>query len=143
MICKNVVLEKFAKFTGKHLCLSLFFNKVAGLSPVTLFRMKLRHRCFSVNFAKFLRMSYFEIIPGAFYHQTLTKSFARSNCAIISTIFGLHMTGSNFSSAITTVLDKIWKYFMKNAVDKFCHSHNTFEIFYFHQKTSDESSPSG
>ena len=24
------VLRNFAKFTGKHLCLSLFFNKVAG-----------------------------------------------------------------------------------------------------------------
>ena len=27
------VLRNFAKFTGKHLCQSLFFNKVAGLSP--------------------------------------------------------------------------------------------------------------
>ena len=26
------VLENFAKFTGKHLCQSLFFNKVAGLT---------------------------------------------------------------------------------------------------------------
>ena len=25
------VLKKFTKFTGKHLCQSLFFNKVAGL----------------------------------------------------------------------------------------------------------------
>ena len=30
--CKNVVLRNFAKFTGKHLCQSLFFNKVAGLA---------------------------------------------------------------------------------------------------------------
>ena len=28
---KKVVLKNFAKFTGKHLCLSLLFNKVAGL----------------------------------------------------------------------------------------------------------------
>ena len=34
--CKKVVLRNFAKFTGKHLCQSLFFNKVANL-PVTLF----------------------------------------------------------------------------------------------------------
>ena len=27
------VLRNFAKFTGKHLCQSLFFNKVAGLRP--------------------------------------------------------------------------------------------------------------
>ena len=27
------VLRNFAKFTGKHLCQSLFLNKVAGLGP--------------------------------------------------------------------------------------------------------------
>ena len=40
---KNGVLRYFAKFTGKNLCQSLLFNKVAGLRP------------FPVNFAKFLR----------------------------------------------------------------------------------------
>ena len=29
------VLRNIAKFTGNHLCQSLFFNKVAGLSPAT------------------------------------------------------------------------------------------------------------
>ena len=37
---KKGVLKNFAKFTGKYLCQSLFFNKVATLSPV--------------NFAKFI-----------------------------------------------------------------------------------------
>ena len=31
VFCKKGVLRNFSKFTGKHLCLSLFFNKVAGL----------------------------------------------------------------------------------------------------------------
>ena len=31
MFCKQGVLRNFAKFTGKHLCQSLFLNKVAGL----------------------------------------------------------------------------------------------------------------
>ena len=31
LFCKKGVLRNFAKFTGKHLCQSLFFNKVAGL----------------------------------------------------------------------------------------------------------------
>ena len=30
VFCKKSVLRNFAKFTGKHLCQSLFFNKVAG-----------------------------------------------------------------------------------------------------------------
>ena len=30
VFCKKGVLKNFAKLTGKHLCQSLFFNKVAG-----------------------------------------------------------------------------------------------------------------
>ena len=32
------VLRNFLKLTGKHLHQSLFFNKVAGLRPATLFK---------------------------------------------------------------------------------------------------------
>ena len=65
------VLRNFARFTGKPLCQSLFYNKVVDLRPETLLKMILRHRCFPevcniiqketlaqgfpVNFAKFLR----------------------------------------------------------------------------------------
>ena len=52
---KKGALRNFAKFTGKQLCQSLFFNKVAGLRPATLLKKRLWHRCFPVNFAKFLR----------------------------------------------------------------------------------------
>ena len=30
VFCKKAVLKNFAKFTGKHVCQSLFFNKVAA-----------------------------------------------------------------------------------------------------------------
>ena len=56
---KTGVLRKFAKFIGKHLCKSLFFNKVAGLRPATLLKKGLWHRCFPVNFAKFLRTPFY------------------------------------------------------------------------------------
>ena len=32
VFCKNGVLRNLAKFIGKHLCQSLYFNKVAGLN---------------------------------------------------------------------------------------------------------------
>ena len=32
VLCKKGVLRNFTKFTGKHLCQNLFFNKVAGLA---------------------------------------------------------------------------------------------------------------
>ena len=55
VFCKRGVIKNFAKFTGKYLCQSLFFSKVAGLRPATLLKKRLWHRCFPVNFAKFLR----------------------------------------------------------------------------------------
>ena len=36
VFCEKGVLRNFTKFTGKHLCQSLFFNKVAGLRPQEL-----------------------------------------------------------------------------------------------------------
>ena len=59
VFCKKDVLKNFAKFTGKHLWQSAFFNKVAGLRPKTLLKIKLWHRCFPVNFAKTLRIPFF------------------------------------------------------------------------------------
>ena len=49
---KKCVHRIFSKFKEKHMCQGLFFNKVAGL---TLFKKRLWHRCFPVNFEKFLR----------------------------------------------------------------------------------------
>ena len=51
VFCKKGVLRNFAKFTGKHLCQSLFFQ----WSCKKLLKKKPWHRCFPVNFAKFLR----------------------------------------------------------------------------------------
>ena len=49
------VLESFAKFPGKDLCQSLFFNKFAGLKPATLLKKRIWQRCFPMKFAKFSR----------------------------------------------------------------------------------------
>ena len=55
VFCKKGVLRKFSKFTGKHLCQSLYLNKVACLRPATLFKKRLWHRCFPVSFGNSLR----------------------------------------------------------------------------------------
>ena len=52
---RKSVLRNFAKFAGKHLCQSFFFNKVPGLGTATLLKKRLWHRCFPVNFAKNLK----------------------------------------------------------------------------------------
>ena len=41
MFCKKGVLRNFTKFTGKHLCQSLFFNKVPDLKYATLLKKRL------------------------------------------------------------------------------------------------------
>ena len=52
---RSSVLKNFAKFTGKHLCQSFFFNKVASLD----LKKKLWHSCFPVILANFLGTAFF------------------------------------------------------------------------------------
>ena len=59
MFYKKGFVKNFTKFTGKHLCQGLFFDKVVSLRPVTLLKKRLWHRCFLVNFAIFLRAPIF------------------------------------------------------------------------------------
>ena len=58
VFCKKGVFRNFSTFTGKHLCQSLFFNKVEGLRSATLLEKRLWHRHFPVDFTKFLRTSF-------------------------------------------------------------------------------------
>ena len=72
------VLRNFAKFTGKHMCQSLFLNKVAGLRPTaSLLKERLWRRCFPVNFTKFLRTPFLQNTFGPLLLQsvTFTESF--------------------------------------------------------------------
>ena len=48
MLYKKGVFEDYAKFTGKHLYQSLFFNKVAGLS-LQIFK--------NISFTKYLQVT--------------------------------------------------------------------------------------
>ena len=61
---KNRVLKNFTKFTGKHLCQSLFFNKAAGLRSATLLKKRLWHRYFPVHLVKFSRIPFLQNISG-------------------------------------------------------------------------------
>ena len=59
LFCKKGVLRNFTKFTGKHLCQSLLFNKVAALRSATLLKKRLWHWRFSKNFEKYLRTLFY------------------------------------------------------------------------------------
>ena len=55
---KKVFLE-ISQNSKENTCASVFFNKVAGLWPATLLKKRPWHRCFPVNFAKFLKNNFF------------------------------------------------------------------------------------
>ena len=51
---KKVFLQ-VSQNSQENTCARVSFNKVAGLSPATLLKKRLWHRCFPVDFVKFLR----------------------------------------------------------------------------------------
>ena len=56
VFCRKCFLKHLAKSTRKHLHCSLFFNKVAGLRPAVLLKIKIRQRqVFSRVFRKILK----------------------------------------------------------------------------------------
>ena len=60
--------------------LESLFSKVAGLRPVTLFKKRLLRRCFTVNFVKFSRASFFiehlqELLSNLYLEKTLYGLF--------------------------------------------------------------------
>ena len=61
MFCKNSVFRNFTNFTGKHLCQSLFLNKVPGL--YNFIKKKTLAQMFSCEFC--------EISKNIFLHKTL------------------------------------------------------------------------
>ena len=54
------VLRNFVKFTGKHLCPEYIFY----YRPANLFKKRLWHRCFHVNFTKFLKTPFLQNTSG-------------------------------------------------------------------------------
>ena len=105
VFCKKGILRNFAKFTGKNLSQSLFFNKVAGLRPATLFKKRLWHRCFPVNFVKFLRTPFLtEHLRWLFL-----SIVSLMNRILMDSCNSARLTLTQFDKLITTVLLPFYK----------------------------------
>ena len=61
---RKSVLRNFAKVTGIYLCQELYFNKVRHAA---LLKQRLQHRCFPLNFAKFLRTPFLHNTSGRLF----------------------------------------------------------------------------
>ena len=84
VFCRKVVLRNFLKFTG-NTCARVSFS--TGLRPATLLKKRLWHRCFPVNFAKFLRTPFLTehlqwlLLKTAFWFSVST-TFSKKNINI-------------------------------------------------------------
>ena len=58
VFCKKGFLKNSSN-SQENTCVRVFLNNVAGLRPATLLKMRLWHRCFLVNFRKFLKTPFF------------------------------------------------------------------------------------
>ena len=63
-VLKKDVLRNFAKCRERHLRWNFFLNKIESFRPATLFKKRLRHRCFPVNFMKFLKAPFLQNTCG-------------------------------------------------------------------------------
>ena len=60
---KICVLKNVTKFTGKKVCQSLFFNKVAGLRPAALLKKETLAQVFSCEFCDIFKNTFFHRRP--------------------------------------------------------------------------------
>ena len=79
-IIKKLLLE-ISQSSQENTCSrSIFFNKVAGPRPATLFKKRLWYRCFPVNFVKFPRTPYLQNASGRLLLEIL-KTITQQNTA--------------------------------------------------------------
>ena len=67
VFCKKGVLRNFVKLTGKHLCQSLFFNKVADLKYI---KKETLEQLFFCEFCKILRTLFLQNTSGGCFCRT-------------------------------------------------------------------------
>ena len=91
VFCIKGALKNFAKFTGKHLCQSPLFNKVAGPQACNFTKKETLEQVFSCEFC--------EIFKNTFFYRT------PSVAASVSISFRLKNMGSlpNFASNIKQI----------------------------------------
>ena len=114
----KIVLRNFTKFKGKHLCQSLFFNKVARLRPATLLEKIPRHRCQVCSFIKketltqVFSSDFCKISKNTFFieHLCTTASVCIFNLPLIFSVL-IENEMSSFSLFSSSSLRKEWKYY--------------------------------
>ena len=71
---KKGVLKNVGNFRGKHEWLESLFKKITCLQTSNFIKKRLQHRCFSVKFAEFLRISILKNIWEGLFLTVLKTS---------------------------------------------------------------------
>ena len=84
------VLRNFAKFTGKHLCQSLFFNKVAALRLATLLIKETLAQVFSCEFCEISNNTFFTEYSGRLLLKGINLNLMISKFVVLCRNFDFH-----------------------------------------------------
>ena len=103
VFCKKVVLERFAKFTGKHPCQNILCNKNAGLSLHFIEKETLT-QVFSCEFCEIFKITF---LPFYLFTHPVSAfvPFSQQNrvTSFVSTSFFIPMLSSSRSSLSITL----------------------------------------
>ena len=99
VFCKKGVLRYFTKFTGKHLCQSLYFNKVAGMRPAALLNKRFWLMCFPVNFCEISKNTFFIEHLWWLLKVSLNLKWFSKNCTILHVL--LHLRVLTYCSSLS------------------------------------------
>ena len=75
VLYKKCVLRNFAKLTGKYLCRSLFFNKVADLQPAALLKRNSGTCVFMCILRNFKNSYFLKHLPTAIFWFSFKTNF--------------------------------------------------------------------
>ena len=129
MFFKIGVLKNFAKFTGKHLCQSLFFNKVAGLRLAILLKKRHWHRWFPLNFAKNFKNTFFLRTPPMPASVELYRIWMNSKAFLIDFYYWFQNSCFAEQFPFTVILSSylFWKsYFFEQLFFRTAIFHNNY-----------------
>ena len=104
MSCEKSVLKNFTKFTGKNMCRSLLFNKIACIRLATFLKKRLWHSClFFCSFLEIFKNSLFYKTPrlaASVFYLNQFKPYVKVKCMGICCVYPADFSTKNLVTLI-------------------------------------------
>ena len=94
VLCRKGALRNFAKFTRKHLCQVLFFNKVVGLRPANFIEKETLAQVFSCGICEISKSTFFTEHLRWLLQFLLERKKSILNSSVRKYMFYQHETSS-------------------------------------------------